>query len=279
MGWRRLAAAARAMPAPACSPRQCRSVWSSLAATAHSQSSWRRWPARASTCATAGWGRCPHALLTSPSQVAHTACCLPAGPAPLLQVSVHTSNLALAYFLPPGAATFEILPRHWGWLVRGQGRRRCRRLLLTRRQQPMRVLELSLPSATRCSLPALLQRIDEFFRSFSVQLGDVHHYAWRAQGLNETLLPERAGRLMANWTAAQCMETDCVEALTTVRAAAVGRGGGSTLPGRAQRGRTQSAVPPQCMPRPRRWMCEWTWRRCASWLRAGWRSFAAAPAW
>ena len=30
-------------------------------------------------------------------------------------VSVHTSNLANALFLPPGAAAFEILQRTWAW--------------------------------------------------------------------------------------------------------------------------------------------------------------------
>lgn len=30
-------------------------------------------------------------------------------------VSVHTSNLANALFLPPGAAVVEILQRNWAW--------------------------------------------------------------------------------------------------------------------------------------------------------------------
>ena len=30
-------------------------------------------------------------------------------------ISVHTSNLANALFLPPGAAVFEILQRNWAW--------------------------------------------------------------------------------------------------------------------------------------------------------------------
>lgn len=30
-------------------------------------------------------------------------------------ISVHTSNLANAQFLPPGAAVFEIIQRNWVW--------------------------------------------------------------------------------------------------------------------------------------------------------------------
>ncbi|KAI7842197.1 hypothetical protein COHA_004110 [Chlorella ohadii] len=64
-------------------------------------------------------------------------------------VSVHTSNLANALFLPPGAAVVEILQRNWAW-----------------------------------------EDIDQFFVSLTKQLEDVHHFALRAQGANETLHTE-----------------------------------------------------------------------------------------
>lgn len=63
------------------------------------------------------------------------------------------------------------------------------------------------------------QSIDRFFQSLTAQLTDLHHFAWRAQGLNETVFSGHPalGRLMGNWTAGQCQDQDCVEALTQVR--------------------------------------------------------------
>ncbi|PRW57354.1 DUF563 domain [Chlorella sorokiniana] len=93
-----------------------------------------------------------------------------------LFISVHTSNLANALLLPPGAAVVEVLQRNWAW-----------------------------------------EDIDQFFVSLTKQLEDVHHYALRAQGLNETLHTDpRLARLFGNWTAAQCQDQGCVESLTHV---------------------------------------------------------------
>lgn len=43
--------------------------------------------------------------------------------------------------------------------------------------------------------------------SLTKQHGDIHHYAWRAQGLNETLFTHPTlGRLFSNWTFAECQD-------------------------------------------------------------------------
>ncbi|KAL4452082.1 hypothetical protein ABPG75_007744 [Micractinium tetrahymenae] len=96
-----------------------------------------------------------------------------------LLVSAHTSNLANALFLRPGAAVLEVLMRNWAW-----------------------------------------EGIDRFFQSLTAQLGDVHHYAVRSQGANETLFLNPAlERLFAHLPPEECYtqaRAECVEALTMV---------------------------------------------------------------
>jgi hypothetical protein len=59
--------------------------------------------------------------------------------------------------------------------------------------------------------------IDQFFRSLTHDLGDLHHYALRAQGANQTVFRDPTlARLFGNWSAAECREMSCVEALTHV---------------------------------------------------------------
>ena len=66
-------------------------------------------------------------------------------------------------------------------------------------------------------LPAPPAGIDQFFRSLTADLGDLHHYALRAQGANQTVFREPAlARLFGNWSAAECSDVSCVEALTQV---------------------------------------------------------------
>lgn len=93
-----------------------------------------------------------------------------------LYLSVHTSNLANALWLPPGAAVVEILQRNWAWEGAQEGAWGAASLASQRKQ--LTPLPLPLPCCAD---------IDQFFWSLTKQLGDVHHYAIRAQGLNETL--------------------------------------------------------------------------------------------
>jgi hypothetical protein len=95
-----------------------------------------------------------------------------------LFVSAHTSNLANAPFLRPGSATLELLQRHWG----GWG------------------------------------DMDRAFRDHSDALGDVHHWAWRAKGANETVYrarPRDEARF-EHWRERECVSEACVEAHTEV---------------------------------------------------------------
>ena len=95
-----------------------------------------------------------------------------------LLVSAHASNLANAPFLRPGSAVLELIQRHWG----GWG------------------------------------GMDRAFRDHSVALGDVHHYAWRARGSNETVYRARPrdGARFAHWRSGECVSEACVEAHTEV---------------------------------------------------------------
>jgi protein O-GlcNAc transferase len=48
-------------------------------------------------------------------------------------------------------------------------------------------------------------------------MGDIHHYAWRARGLNETVYLNPADlRKFGNWTVGECWTEECVEAHTNV---------------------------------------------------------------
>jgi hypothetical protein len=95
-----------------------------------------------------------------------------------LFVSAHTSNLANAPFLRPGSAVLELVQRHWG----GWG------------------------------------DMDRAFRDHSDAVADVHHWAWRARGSNETVYrtrPRDRDRF-AHWLEEECTSEACVEAHTEV---------------------------------------------------------------
>lgn len=126
-----------------------------------------------------------------------------------LFVSAHTSNLANAPFLRPGAAVLELLQRHWG----GWG------------------------------------RMDRAFADHSESLGDVHHWAWRARGANETAYrarPRDAARFQ-HWKSRECVSEACVEAHTEVDliadVGAVGRLLRGALPGAWRDGARPADVP------------------------------------
>lgn len=128
-------------------------------------------------------------------------------------ISVHTSNLVNSLLLPPGAAVFEVLQRNWVWAgarpwggrcwLGGQGARApaCAARSLCRplpAPNPSHSHALALPASTH---PSPAPDIDQFFRSLTAPLGDVHHYAWRAQRANETaFLNPELGRLFGNFT-------------------------------------------------------------------------------
>ncbi|KAF8072370.1 ALDH10A8 [Scenedesmus sp. PABB004] len=60
-------------------------------------------------------------------------------------------------------------------------------------------------------------RIDQSFRDHTTALGDVHHFAWRANRANEsTYLSPRDAARFADWTTAECVTEDCTEASTRV---------------------------------------------------------------
>eukprot|EP00877_Chromochloris_zofingiensis_P011468 jgi/Chrzof1/6575/Cz19g01180.t1 len=60
-------------------------------------------------------------------------------------------------------------------------------------------------------------RLDESFRDHTKQMGDIHHFAWRANHPNETVyLNPRDAVRFANWTNEECWMEDCVEAHTNV---------------------------------------------------------------
>jgi len=59
--------------------------------------------------------------------------------------------------------------------------------------------------------------LDTSFRDQTASMGDIHHYAWRAQRLNETFyLYERDRIKVAHWPPEQCGTEECVEAHTKV---------------------------------------------------------------
>jgi protein O-GlcNAc transferase len=93
-------------------------------------------------------------------------------------LAAHTSNLANAAFLRPGSVVLELLQRHWG----GWG------------------------------------TMDRAFFDHSKALGDVHHWAWRARGANETVYRSRPRdeQRFAHWRSKECVSEACVEAHTEV---------------------------------------------------------------
>lgn len=65
--------------------------------------------------------------------------------------------------------------------------------------------------------PAPQADIDQSFAALTRQLGDVHHYAWRAQGPGQTVYRQpRLAQLFSGWNATQCVTEECVEASTVV---------------------------------------------------------------
>eukprot|EP00879_Flechtneria_rotunda_P027722 GHRR01029709.1.p1 GENE.GHRR01029709.1~~GHRR01029709.1.p1 ORF type:complete len:256 (+),score=63.24 GHRR01029709.1:320-1087(+) len=60
-------------------------------------------------------------------------------------------------------------------------------------------------------------KMDQSFKDHTSQLGDIHHFAWRANHPNETVYQsERDAIRFTNWTKAECMTEDCTEASTRV---------------------------------------------------------------
>lgn len=59
--------------------------------------------------------------------------------------------------------------------------------------------------------------LDTSFRDQTITMGDIHHYAWRAQRLNETFyLYDRDYVKVAHWPPEECGTEECVEAHTKV---------------------------------------------------------------
>uniref|UniRef100_A0A7S3QL56 Glycosyltransferase 61 catalytic domain-containing protein n=1 Tax=Dunaliella tertiolecta TaxID=3047 RepID=A0A7S3QL56_DUNTE len=59
--------------------------------------------------------------------------------------------------------------------------------------------------------------LDTSFRDQTMTMGDIHHYAWRAQYINQTVyLDPRDFHKVAHWPASQCGTEECVEAHTRV---------------------------------------------------------------
>jgi protein O-GlcNAc transferase len=59
--------------------------------------------------------------------------------------------------------------------------------------------------------------LDTSFKEQTSLMGDIHHYAWRARGLNETVYLDPADlRKFGNWTVGECWTEECVEAHTNV---------------------------------------------------------------
>lgn len=143
-----------------------------------------------------------------------------------LFVSAHTSNLANALLLTPGAAVVEVLMRNWAW--EGEA---C--ILLQAFVNPLQVGTTVVllfcmsactdsrrrPSAAQPSMPCIPKAatfgllpcepcpagIDRFFQSLTAQLGDVRHYAVRCQAPNETLfLNPTLERLFAHLPPEEC---------------------------------------------------------------------------
>lgn len=91
-------------------------------------------------------------------------------------VSVHTSNLANAQFLPPGSAVVELIQRNWIW-----------------------------------------HNLDKSFQVQTEMMGDIHHYAWRARHLHQTVyINDRDRHRFGDWAELQCDSEECVEAHTNV---------------------------------------------------------------
>eukprot|EP01025_Chloroclados_australasicus_P042517 TRINITY_DN4522_c0_g1_i2.p2 TRINITY_DN4522_c0_g1~~TRINITY_DN4522_c0_g1_i2.p2 ORF type:complete len:202 (+),score=14.77 TRINITY_DN4522_c0_g1_i2:264-869(+) len=60
-------------------------------------------------------------------------------------------------------------------------------------------------------------RIDQSFKDQTDQMGDIHHFAWRAYHINQTVyLKPRDLDKFGAWTDAQCKVEECVEAHTNV---------------------------------------------------------------
>lgn len=59
--------------------------------------------------------------------------------------------------------------------------------------------------------------LDTSFRDQTILMGDIHHYAWRAQLRNETFYLEERDRIkVAHWPPEECGTEECVEAQTKV---------------------------------------------------------------
>jgi hypothetical protein len=59
--------------------------------------------------------------------------------------------------------------------------------------------------------------LDTSFKEQTSLMGDIHHYAWRAKGLNETVYLDPADlRKFGEWTVQECWTEECVEAHTNV---------------------------------------------------------------
>jgi hypothetical protein len=95
-----------------------------------------------------------------------------------LLLSVHTSALANAAFLPAGSAVLELIQRNWVWPT-----------------------------------------MDQSFRLHTRALGDVHHYAWRAQRAQHAVYPNPRDEARfggPEWAGTKCDTEECVEAHTGV---------------------------------------------------------------
>ena len=149
---------------------------------------------------------------------------------PPLQVSVHTSNLANAQFLQPGSAVFEIIQRNWFW----HGLDRSFQVCAGSQVCAETAAEAGLEGQAACTSPNQCDAgRPEHACTLPTQpapqvqtdtMGDIHHFAWRATGANETRYIEpRDEARFGDWEPLQCNTEECVE---------VRRGGGTMVVGR-----------------------------------------------
>ncbi|KAJ9523194.1 hypothetical protein QJQ45_023985 [Haematococcus lacustris] len=133
-----------------------------------------------------------------------------------LLVSVHTSNLANAPLLQPGSAVLELLHV-------GDAQNPAQQQQAPAQQQQAPAQQHSSSSRGAGTAAGGHRRnwhwngLDTSFRDQTHTMGDIHHYAWRAQFLNQTrYLDPREEAKVAHWPASQCGTEECVEAHTRV---------------------------------------------------------------